>query len=141
MIRAARIIDNIVADIWIVPALDAFPGETLVEAPPAVQIGDAYVGGEFYPPPPPPPEVPEAITARQLRRWLALHEIDASTIDAMIDAMSEPERTAARIDWEYATVFERHNQMLIALASAALGLTGESLDAALDAAFIEAAHL
>jgi hypothetical protein len=54
--RAARIENGVVADLWEVPSLDCY-GElyTLVEAPDWVQLGAAYDGTTFINPPPSTP--------------------------------------------------------------------------------------
>jgi hypothetical protein len=54
MMRAARIENGVVADLWEVPSLDCF-GDlyTLVEAPEWVQLGDTYSNGLFVPKPKP----------------------------------------------------------------------------------------
>jgi hypothetical protein len=63
MMRAARIENGIVADLWEVPSLDCY-GElyTLVEAPEWVQLGATW-DGETFTNPPPPPKTPEEIIA------------------------------------------------------------------------------
>lgn len=137
--RAARIESGVVADLWEVPGLDVYPGLTLVEAPEWVVLGATWDGAEFTNPPPPPPEIPPSMTARQLRLWLVRHGVALAAIEAAIAALDEPARTEARIEWEYATQFERTHPLLRGLAAAVLGLDGGALDAALDAAFVEAA--
>jgi hypothetical protein len=54
MMRAARIENGVVADLWEVPSLDCY-GDlyTLVEAPEWVQLGDTYSNGSFTPKPKP----------------------------------------------------------------------------------------
>jgi hypothetical protein len=61
--RAARIENGIVADLWEVPSLDCY-GElyTLVEAPEWVQMGATWNGTTFVNPPH-PPKTPEEIVA------------------------------------------------------------------------------
>jgi hypothetical protein len=81
-------------------------------------------------PPTLPPTVPAQITMRQAR--LALLQagmLDA--VDAAINALSEPAKTRARIEWEYSSSVVRANGFVAVLATA-LGLT----DAQLDALFI-----
>lgn len=76
--------------------------------------------------PPAAPALP-TLTPRQLR--LALH--GAGLLDgvaAAINTMPEPQRTQARITWEYATEYERGHP-LVASLGAALGLTVEQIDA------------
>jgi hypothetical protein len=59
--RAARIENGIVADLWEVPSLDCYDDlYTLVEAPEWVQMGATW-DGETFINPPPPPKTPEEI--------------------------------------------------------------------------------
>lgn len=71
--------------------------------------------------------VPRAVTMRQARLAL-LGAGKLAQVDAAIDAMSEPTRTAARIEWEYSGEVQRHNGFVAALGPA-LGLTSEQIDA------------
>ena len=50
--RAARIENGVVADLWEVPSLDCFEGITLVEAPAFVAMGASYDGSLFVNPVP-----------------------------------------------------------------------------------------
>ncbi len=71
-------------------------------------------------------DVPTEVTMRQARR--ALHATGMlAAVDAAIDALSEPERTAARIEWEYSSAVQRHNGFVAQLAPA-LGLSESALD-------------
>jgi len=79
----------------------------------------------FLNPPPPPP----VLTARQLRLGLVHNGISLSSVEAAIDAIEGPtDREVARIEWEYATTFERSHP-LVNQIGAALGLTPEQIDA------------
>lgn len=79
-------------------------------------------------PVPPPP----VVSMRQARR--ALHAAGLLTsVEAAIDALPEPTRTAARIDWDYSNELQRSHP-LVAQLSAALALSGEQLDALFTAA-------
>lgn len=74
----------------------------------------------------PGPQIPQEVTRRQARR--ALHA--AGLLDGImpaINAMSEPARTAALIDWEDSNTFRRDNVTLAALATA-LGLNSGQVD-------------
>jgi hypothetical protein len=115
-----------------------WPG--LAEYDEAVQLGDdqavapgfTYAGGVFAPP---APRVPAAVTMRQAR--LALFSAGLlSAVDTAIDALPEPQRTAARIEWDYSNELQRSNPLVAALTPA-LGLT----DAQVDALFIAASAL
>ena len=70
--------------------------------------------------------VPAAVTMRQARLAL-LGAGKLAAVDAAIDALSEPTKTAARIEWEYSGEVQRHNGFVSALAPA-LGLSAESID-------------
>jgi len=73
------------------------------------------------------PIVPSTITARQLRLQLVLNGFDLNTIDLIIDSLPEPNKSIAKVSWEYATTFEREHQML-ALIAQQLGITETELD-------------
>jgi hypothetical protein len=59
-----------------------------------------------------------------------------AAVETAIDALEEPDRTAARIAWEYSTEVQRDHGLVLSLAPA-LELDAE----ALDALFIAAAAL
>lgn len=67
------------------------------------------------------------ITARQLRLQLVLSGFDLNNIDLIIDSLPEPNKSIARVSWEYATTFEREHQML-GLISQQLGISQTELD-------------
>ena len=86
-------------------------------------------------PPPNPVPVPQSVTMRQAR--LALHAAGLlSGVDAAIASLSEPAKTAAQIEWEYASAVERNAGLVPAMA-AALGMS----EANIDDLFITAATL
>lgn len=88
-----------------------------------------YMPGDTLPPDPPPgpPPVPSEVTMRQARLALLGAGLLPS-VTAAIDALSEPTRTAARIEWEYSTTVQRHRGLVQQLGTA-LGMTNEQLDA------------
>jgi len=88
-----------------------------------------------------PAVVPSTITRRQLKLWLVKNSYTFVQVEALINALPEPQRTEARIEWQDATLYERGHPLLRQLASALFELEGEALDAALDKAFSEAAAL
>lgn len=98
-----------------------------------VRMTDAEVHAHLNPPPA-PPSVPGSITMRQARLCLHKHGMLAE-VQLAIDALPEPDRTAAQIEWEYASVVER--QGFVLTIAQALGISSEQLDAL----FIEAATL
>lgn len=76
--------------------------------------------------PAPPAAAVAIVTRRQALR--VLHDAGLlDDIDAAIDALPEPARTAARIDWEAATEFRRDFPLVLQLG-ASLGLTDAQLD-------------
>lgn len=70
--------------------------------------------------------VPASVTMRQAR--LALHAAGLlQSIEASIDAMPEPSRTTARIEWDYASRVERSSQFVDMLGTA-IGLDDAQMD-------------
>jgi hypothetical protein len=87
--------------------------------------------------PKPPPEVPENISARQIRLWLIKNGISLSTVtDAIATIENEELKESTLVEWEYAPYVER-NHPLIETIGAILGLSSEQIDNA----FIEAFQL
>lgn len=73
-----------------------------------------------------PPQVPFLVTMRQAR--LALHAAGLlSAVEAAIDALPEPPKTTARIEWDYASEVHRASSF-VALLGAALELDEQWLD-------------
>lgn len=91
----------------------------------SVGRGHTYSGGEFAPPVV-PTVVPQAVTMRQARLALLGAGL-LSSVDAAIENMSDPTRSAARIEWEYSNELQRSNQLLLALGPA-LGLSPQQID-------------
>lgn len=121
----------------VVEAEADWPG--LQDADVAVQTDVAGPGwlwdGDAFSPPAVSVPVPEAVTMRQARR--ALHAAGLlAGVEAAIDALTEPDKTAARIEWEYSSEVQRHNGFVAQLAPA-LSLN----EAQLDALFVAAAVL
>jgi hypothetical protein len=101
--------------------------------PSLVRMTDAEVQAHLNPPLA-PPSVPRSITMRQARLCLHKHGMLAG-VQPVIDALPEPDRTAAQIEWEYSSVVER--QGFVLPIAQALGISDEQMDAL----FIEAATL
>lgn len=73
-----------------------------------------------------PPQVPSRVTMRQAR--LALHAAGLlQSVEAAIDALPEPPKTTARIEWDYASEVHRASSF-VALLGAALDLDDQGLD-------------
>ncbi len=81
------------------------------------------------------PVVPHAVTMRQARLAMLGAGVLAS-VDAAINAMPEPTKSAAKIEWEYSQEVQRHNGFVAALGPS-LGLSS----AQIDALFVAAANL
>jgi hypothetical protein len=121
----------IIKDDQVINVVEADAGWIAKYAPGAVASndaspGDTYSGGQFVRPAAPPPPVPAAVTMRQAR--LAL--LGAGLLDdveAAINAMAEPAKTAARIEWDYSSELQRAHP-LVSTLGASLGLTSEQLD-------------
>lgn len=86
-------------------------------------------------PPAPPIHIPTAVTMRQARLALLAAGLLPS-VDAAIAALPEPQKSAAKIEWEYSQEVQRHNGFVSVLAPA-LGLS----DAQIDALFVAAQTL
>ena len=136
--RYALIDGGVVRNVVLADA--GWPG--LADAEQAVELaegqacGPGYTyDGQSFAAPAPVVVVPGAVTMRQARRALLAAGLLAA-VEAAIDALAEPERSAARIEWEYSSEVQRHNGFVTQLAPA-LGLS----DAQLDALFVSAAAL
>jgi DNA-binding transcriptional MerR regulator len=99
------------------------------------------VDRDWQPEPEAPLPAPNAVTRRQLRLWLVRNGYTLAQVEALIEALPEPQRTEARIEWQDATLFERGHPLLRQIAGQLLKKEGKELDAALDEAFWQAAAL
>lgn len=90
-------------------------------------IGRAFIGGEWVPPLP-----PAEVTMRQARLAL-LGAGMLAAVETAINALAEPAKTVARIEWDYSNTLQRANPLVAQLATA-LGLTSEQVDALFTAA-------
>jgi len=102
----------------------------------AIREGRATWDAETRSVAPLPPVVPESVTPYQFRVSLLRSGVSLAQVDAMIDALPQPQRDEARVAWEYGLEVRRDHP-LIAQFAVALGMD----EAAIDAAFIEAARL
>lgn len=87
--------------------------------------GWSYAGGDVVEPDAVTP-VPAEVTMRQARLAL-LAAGKLAAVEAAIDAMAEPTRTGARIEWEYSNALQRDNALVAALGPA-LGLSTNDID-------------
>ena len=95
----------------------------------AAMVESGIVPEPFVAPTPPMP----LITARQLRLQLISMGLSLSSIDVFIDNMPEQQRQQARVEWEYATSYDRSHPLVEVLAGA-LSLNDEEVDNAWRAA-------
>lgn len=123
------VVDMVVAD----PA-EIADGRVWVQGDGAA-IGYLWDGATLTPPAPAPVTIPQSVTMRQARLAL-LTAGKLAGVDAVIDALNEPLRSAAKIEWEYAQAVER-NSALVSLLGPALGMADEEVDAL----FVEASTL
>lgn len=99
-------------------------------APDLVVMSPAEVEDHLNPQP--TPIVPQVVTMRQAR--LALLSIGLlDQVEPAIDAMDEPARTIAKIEWDYSSEVHRDKPFVNSLGEI-LGLDGESIDALFAAA-------
>lgn len=119
IVEASKVSNIIVADAEVAASRGLTPAD-------GAALGDTWDGQQFIRPSP-VPVVPAAVTMRQAR--LALHGAGLlAGVETAIEALSEPAKTAARIEWDYSNEVQRHNGVLSTLA-AALGLTESQIDA------------
>lgn len=84
-------------------------------------------GNEPEPAPePPPPAIPNVVTMRQARLAL-LGAGKLQLVEAAIESLPEPPRTAAKIEWEYSQEVHR-NKSFVQMLAQGLGLTETELD-------------
>lgn len=67
------------------------------------------------------------VTPRQIRQALILSGLTLSEIESAFDALPEPNRTLALVEWEYSNLFERRRHLVIAVGQM-LGWTPQQLD-------------
>lgn len=113
--------------------LESYP-EGTIEVPTKPSQHHEWENGawvERLPPEPTPEELRQKmprLTARQLRMGLVTNGIALSSVDAAIAAIADPtQRELSKIEWEYATEFNRTNPLLLQVGSG-LGLTPEQID-------------
>ena len=72
-------------------------------------------------------EVPQVVTPRQMRVALIMSGTSIASIEAMINALNEPDQSIVRTTWEYSTEFKRDNEILNSMAGS-LGMTETDID-------------
>lgn len=116
------------AHLVMTPAPQAEPGHAVVQ-------GTIVDGAQTWVQVPIVVEVPQSVTMRQAR--LALLNAGLLTeVNSAVAGMSGAAGDAARIEWEFSSMVERHKVLVTSLGTV-LGLS----DAQLDALFINAATL
>lgn len=92
------------------------------------QIGGTWDGQAFHPPEPTPaaPSVPDRVNNSQMRAAL-LAAGHLAAVEAFLDGLPEPDRTVARVGWEYGNEIFRVSP-LVQAAQVALALTDEQMD-------------
>ncbi len=73
-----------------------------------------------------PSNVPASVTMRQARMALLAQGV-LSQVDSAINNLPDPQKTAARIEWEYSNEVQRNNPF-VALLGAALDMNAAQLD-------------
>jgi hypothetical protein len=73
-----------------------------------------------------PPQIPVKVTMRQARLAL-LNAGLLDDVEAAINALPEPPRTAARIEWDFSSEVFRHRDFVLMLGNT-LGLDSEEMD-------------
>lgn len=68
------------------------------------------------------------VTPRQIRQALVLSGVTLEQIDTALNALPEPMKTMAKVEWEYSNSFQR-NRPLVAAVGVMLGWTSGQIDA------------
>ena len=103
---------------------------------PTSVVGNGCTVADYTPPAPVPvKQVPQQVDTAQARLALLSRGL-LDRVGAEIEAMEEPFRSAAKIEWEFRITIRRDNHLVLALG-ALLGLSADDLDDL----FIEAAKL
>lgn len=92
-------------------------------------------GVNVLPADPVTPQIPQIVTMRQARLAL-LAAGKLAQVDAVIESLPEPHKSASRIEWDYSSEVQR-DRPFVQQIGAALGYTSEQLDQL----FIEASKL
>lgn len=135
LIKNGSVVNTIISDVGLAESLPGYDAAIDISEIPDIGIGWGYSDGVFAAPAPRPEPIPASVTMRQARLALLNHNLLAN-VQPAINALSEPNKTKAQIEWEYSNALERDNPF-IATLGVALGLNA----AAIDALFVEAATL
>lgn len=124
MVRAAAILEGDVV-VNITMASDEVITENGWVVSDTAKIGDTW-NGIVFETPAPLVVVPQSVTMRQARLALLAQGL-LSNVDTVINALPEPDKSAAAIEWEYSQTVERNRPFVLTLG-AALGLDSAGLD-------------
>jgi hypothetical protein len=119
------IIQTLLRKGWVEAAQPAFNPQTHS----ASWVNGAWVVSEIV------PEVPAEVPLWAFRAILTVSGI-AQNVDAMLDALDEPQKTIAKTQWVYGNFIVRSHPLIVALGSQ-LGMTSTQIDDV----FIQAASL
>lgn len=101
-------------------------GDHWIEWVDGVEKGDLF-DGEVFTKPEPIVVVPEAVTQRQARLALLSAGLLAG-VQPAIDNLPSPQKEAAQIEWDYASIIKRDSPLIDSIGGA-LGLTEGQIDA------------
>jgi len=103
---------------------------------PLLVVGEGCTVADYTPPAPvKSKQIPQQVDIAQARLALLSRGL-LDRVGAEIEAMEEPNRSAAKIEWEFRITIRRDNHLVLALG-ALLGLSADDLDDL----FIEASKL
>ena len=107
---------------------DTWPVASTLIAPPPLVAGEFAIfdGASWDTVMIRPIAVPQVVTMRQARLAL-LSEALLDDVDVALQALTEPNKSSAIIEWEYSQTVER-NRPFVALLGDALGLNDTQLD-------------
>jgi hypothetical protein len=108
--------------VWITPPVEAFDGNPI----PPDMVAEPVPGGFFWPrwdgkawveggeaPKPPPVSV---VGMDQARKVLVLNGVDLDSIPQIFNALEEPARSFAKIDWEFKAKVHIDNPLVLVIA-------------------------
>lgn len=103
------------------------PSIEWVQASEGAQVGWLWDGNTMAPAPVAEPEIPPEVSMRQARLALLGAGL-LDDVDAALNALTEPAKSAAKIEWEYSQTVQRHKGLVVQIGGA-LGLTEPQMDA------------
>ena len=67
------------------------------------------------------------VSARQLRQAIVLSGMTLAQVDAILDSLDEPNKSLAKIAWEFEVKFSRNDE-LVDFIGASIGITSQQID-------------